>query len=80
MHDAVTVATADPAALPATENDPEAVIDAVALAVASPSTMIRAADDVLDDTETDPDAIRTLVAADVVDASPADVVWSGPCP
>jgi hypothetical protein len=74
----VTVAVADPVASPTTENDPVHVFVAVELTVASPSTTVTAAEDVLDVTEIDADAIRTLVASDVVDAVPAAIVSNGP--
>jgi hypothetical protein len=80
MHVAVTVAVADPVAAPTTEIAPVHVFDAVELTVASPSTTVTAAEDVLDVTEIDADAIRTLVAVDVVDAVPAAIVSSGPSP
>lgn len=80
IHVAVTVAVADPLAAPTTENDPEPVSDAVALDVASPSTTRSAAAVVLADADTEADATRTLVAADVVDAVPAAMVSSGPSP
>ena len=78
MHVAVVVAVAAPVADPTTENDPVHVFVALALTVASPSTTVTALDDVELLTDADADAIRTLVAADVVDAVPAAIVSSGP--